>query len=270
MTNNQYRPYRKVLSTSQKRIKAGIEQVRSALSHAAEKGSLIENIIRVELEQLLPYQIGVAHGFVTDSNGQNSRQMDIILYDKLTTPRIFSSPGAQIFPVEATYACGEIKTRLDSNELRDVFEKCCSYKKLERKSYFDEAGLIKTTYRLFGKENEHWQSIFFCIAVESMEKETILQGYQSLVTEKNLDHTKRIDHICGLDGKSFLYSNKPLLSGIPQDRSIDLLPEGAESSICSYLSNEPWALFINLLLTCMTQVEHPKIRMLDYDDHSPF
>ena len=274
MKNIPHKLYRSVLSKSQKKIAASIEQARSAIPHAAEKGSSIENIIRAELKELLPYKIGVSHGFVIDSNGKKSKQMDIILYDKLNTPRVFSSPCAQIFPVESTYACGEIKTKLDGKELIDVFEKCGSYKDLERKSYFKEIDPIEQTYHLFGIPNKHWQSIFFCIAVETIQNIKILQTYDSLVREKNLDVEKKVDHICGLDGRSFFYTDKPpqpgLQGGVPQPRSIDLLPQKGRDTLCSYPAKEPWAFFINLLLRYMTQTEHPKINMLEYDDGSSF
>ena len=49
--------------------------------------------------------------------------MDIVLYDRTNTPRILASDGARMFPAETAYACGEIKTRLDSPGLGDGFDK---------------------------------------------------------------------------------------------------------------------------------------------------
>ena len=63
----------------------------------------------------------MSNGFVVDSTGEVSRQMDLILYDRLNTPRIFTSDGAQMFPVEATYACGEIKAKLNSSKFHLKF-----------------------------------------------------------------------------------------------------------------------------------------------------
>ena len=167
--------YRKVLSSAQDKLKAAINQIRCPIPHSGEIGALIEQQFRSQLEEILPEKIGVSHGFVVDSTNGVSRQMDIILYDRLNTPRIFASDGAQMFPVEATYACGEIKTDLNSSELEDSFKKCLSYKKLCRKAYIKQSSPITKSYTLFGCECDYWQSIFFCVAVESINA-TYLRG----------------------------------------------------------------------------------------------
>lgn len=152
--------YRRVLSNAQNKLSAAIEQIRRSIPHSAEIGALIERQFRSQLEEVLPAKIGVSQGFVVDSFGGVSRQMDIILYDKLNTPRIFASEGAQMFPVEATYACGEIKTTLNTSELEDSFEKCLSYKTLCRNAYIPQVSPTMNYYPFFGTKQEHWQSIF--------------------------------------------------------------------------------------------------------------
>ena len=154
--------------------------------------------------------------------------MDIILYDKLNTPRIFASEGAQMFPVEATYACGEIKTTLDTSRLEDSFEKCLSYKKLCRQAYIKQFGPIMTKYTLFGCEHDHWQSIFFCIAEKSVEAEILQSKYNEIVVTKKLPVHMRIDTIIALEatgGRNILLNVAgELINGIPQNKSINLLP----------------------------------------------
>lgn len=172
-------PYRRALSSAQNKLTAAIDQIRLSIPHSAEIGTLIEQQFRSQLEEILPEKIGVSHGFVVDSSGGVSKQMDIILYDRLNTPRIFASDGAQMFPVEATYACGEIKTKLNSKELTDSFEKCLSYKSLCRKAYIKRISPITTTHNLFGCEYDHWQSIFFCLAVESINANRLQNTYIS-------------------------------------------------------------------------------------------
>ena len=142
--------YRRSLSSAQKKLDTMIPAIQDLIPHSGEKGALVEHQFRSNLTEILPEKIGVSHGFVIDSNNEVSKQMDIILYDKLNTPRIFSSDDAQIFPVEATYACGEIKTTLNSEALEDSFEKCLSYKRLCRKAYIQKTAPITTTYNLFG------------------------------------------------------------------------------------------------------------------------
>ena len=47
-------------------------QVRSAIPHSGEAGSLIEGQFRSQLTDVLPEKIGVSHGFVVDSDGRVS------------------------------------------------------------------------------------------------------------------------------------------------------------------------------------------------------
>ena len=259
--------YDRMLFNAQDKLDASINQIRSSIPHAGEIGTLIEQQFKSQLEAVLPEKIGVSHGFVVDSLGGVSRQMDVILYDKANTPRIFASDGAQMFPVETTYACGEIKTKLDSSTLEDSFEKCLSYKRLRRTAYTQTPNPIVTTYTLFGCEYNHWQSIFFCIAVESIDAADLKTTYNEIVKKNRLPVHKRIDTIMALEGtncNNFLLnvSGEARDDALP-DRSIDFLPK-SDSKLCSRSIKRPWALFVMLLLRYMTEAPTERINMLAY------
>ena len=265
--------YRRALSSAQNKLNAAINPIRNLVAHSGEIGTLIEQQFRSQLVEVLPEKIGVSHGFVMDSNGGISKQMDIILYDRLNTPRIFASDGAQIFPVETTYACGEIKTKLNLKELRDSFEKCLSYKSLCRKAYIKRTSPITTTYNLFGREYDHWQSIFFCLAVESINANRLQDTYINTAHTLDLAVDKQIDTVMSLSGTNgencLLHVYGEIKDGVPADRSIDLLPKPS-SKLCTYRANEPWALFTMLLLRYMTQVPMEPVNMLAYGENSPY
>ena len=263
--------YRATLSASQNKLNAAINLIRDLVPHSGEIGTLIEQQFRSQLSEILPEKIGVSHGFVVDSNGEISKQMDIILYDRLNTPRILANDGTQMFPVEATYACGEVKTKLNSKELKDSFEKCLSYKRLCRKAYFQQTSPITTTYNLFGGEYDHWQSIFFCLAVQSINANRLRTTYIDIAHPLDID--KMIDTVMSLSGTGgrncLIHVFGELEDGVPPDKSIDLLPKPG-SNVCSYGSKEPWALFVMLLLKHMNQVPMEPINMLAYAGGAPF
>ena len=263
--------YRRALSSVQDRLNSAIDPIRCLVPHSGEKGTLIEKQFRSQLIEILPEKVGVSHGFVMDSRGEISKQMDLILYDKLNTPRIFASDSTQVFPVEATYACGEIKTSLDSDKLKDSFEKCASYKNLCREAYFKQNNIIKITYNLFGSEYNHWQSIFFCLAVESINASLLQDTYNSIAHTLTVD--KSIDTVIslsGTDGKNcLLHVLGEIKNGVPPDKSIDLLPRPG-SKLCTYRAKEPWALFTMLLLRYMVQAPMEPINMLVYGGNSPY
>ena len=266
-------PYTNVLRAAQRKLDASIKQIRDSIPHPGETGALVEREFRSQLEEVLPEKIGVSHGFVLDSNGGVSKQMDIVLYDRMNTPRILTSEGAQMFPVEATYACGEIKTKLDSPGLQDSFEKCRSYKMLERKAYYEESSALVTSYHLFGTTDDHWKSIFFCLAVESISAKELLNTYSEIVTSKNLQVHERIDTIIALsatDGLNTIFNGSlgyDPLTGTPY--RVDLLP-GPDKHLCFSSAKAPWALFVMLLLEYMTRAPAEPVNMTSYGGDDPF
>lgn len=271
--------YRSSLHFQQQELIVSISGAKVLISHSGEKGREIEEKIREALARVLPEKIGVSHGFVIDSNDNSSNQMDIVLYDKMNTPKIYDGDSVQIFPVESTYACGEVKFKLDSRELEDVSEKCLSYKNLHRKAYYPSKGVIRNTVKLFGKESEHWNSIFFCITYESinLEKlcEKLCKKYNLMVDrEGSSSLEKRIDTIIAFNNPADHYNiilNAKIGAepGIPIPGSIDLLPD-PDSSICTYPAKHSWALFIELLLRYMIQAPPQIINMLEYNKGGPF
>ena len=97
-------------------------------------GSAREVPTRKKLEQLLPRGIAVGSGFVIDSFGRTSQQIDVVLYEKDLCPvySINDDPETTYYPCEGVIAAGEIKSDISSDELRDVFNKCVSVRQLRR------------------------------------------------------------------------------------------------------------------------------------------
>lgn len=266
-------PYTNVLRAAQRKLDASIKQIRDSIPHSGETGMLVEREFRSQLEEVLPEKVGVSHGFVVDSAGGVSKQMDIVLYDRMNTPRILASDGAQIFPVETTYACGEIKTKLDSPGIKDSFDKCLSYKMLERKAYHAEPSALVTTYHLFGAADSHWKSIFFCLAVESISAEELLDAYNETITSENLQFHQRIDTVMALSatgGSNMILHGsvaRDPATGIPE--RVELLP-GPDKRPYLFRAEQPWALFVMMLLEYMTRAPAEPVNMTPYGGDDPF
>ncbi len=267
------RLYRTVLDGIQERMRQSIDLSRQVLDHAGEKGASIERVVRSGLRDILPEKIGVTHGFVIDSLGGRSKQMDIILYDRLNAPRFFPLPGIQVLPVETTYACGEVKAQLDGTALRDCLDKCSSYKALERAAYVGTPSPISTEYSLFGGKHEHWQSIFFCIAGSATDVDRLTHQYRRLVLERSLSNNEGIDTLLSLEsnGRCNLMLNVSGLEdeGVPSNRSINLLPS-PNSRPMPYRAKAPWALFVHLLLPYMAAAPVERVNLLKYSGPNPF
>lgn len=99
-------------------------------------GSAREKEFMKKLELLLPKFVGVGSGCVIDSYGNTSKQLDIILYEKDFCPVfcINDSYETTYYPCEGVIAVGEVKSAMNTKELKDIFSKINSVKNLKRHS----------------------------------------------------------------------------------------------------------------------------------------
>ena len=97
-------------------------------------GSAREFPVRDKLRQLLPRGMDIGSGCVIDSFGNTSRQMDVVLYERDICPvySVNQDPASTYYPCEGVIAVGEIKSTINSDELKDIFRKIASVKELRR------------------------------------------------------------------------------------------------------------------------------------------
>lgn len=105
-------------------------------------GSARESSVRARLEQVMPPGVGVGTGFVIDSYGRTSRQIDVVLYEKELCPVYRLNDQVDYFPCEGVFAVGEVKSRISNTELDDLFEKIASVRRLRRYAIARESLLV--------------------------------------------------------------------------------------------------------------------------------
>ena len=119
-------------------------------------GDAREKAARDKLEHILPSGIGVGSGCVIDSCGKTSKQMDVVLYEKHICPvySINNTPDTTYYPCEGVVAVGEIKSSLESKELKDIFCGIKSVRQLKRFSVETprpiRVGELRFPYRHYG------------------------------------------------------------------------------------------------------------------------
>ena len=93
--------------------------------------------------QLLPRGVGVGSGYVIDSYGNTSKQMDVFLYEREICPvfAINKDPASTYYPCEGVIAVGEVKTNINSRGLYYIFKKIKSVKELRRFAAFSPSGM---------------------------------------------------------------------------------------------------------------------------------
>jgi hypothetical protein len=105
-------------------------------THMGNRGAFREEIIHRFLRPFLPPCYGIGSGEVFSSDGQQSAQIDIVLYDAVFSTvyqagskRVFPH---SLFPAESIYGSIEVKSSLTIHELNVACENIASVKRLGR------------------------------------------------------------------------------------------------------------------------------------------
>ncbi|MGZ5436811.1 MAG: DUF6602 domain-containing protein [Pyrinomonadaceae bacterium] len=146
------------------------------IPHPHEFGTNREEVVREFLSLNLPKRLGVSTGFVFDSTGTVSKQMDVVIYDCDNCPRFETVGGKYFFPCEAVVAVGQVKSRLDSKrQFISALENLHSVKALDRSA--DGANFDRRDQRPLDQINVHIDQIFsfvfvidHCIGEELLRK----------------------------------------------------------------------------------------------------
>jgi hypothetical protein len=170
------------------------------LDHPVTKGDQCESAWIDFFRSFLPDKYAVDKGFVFDSKGKISDQIDIIIYDSLYTPLIFGTESGEKFvTAESVYAVFDSKPKIDKGTLEYTNNKIQSVISLYRSA----RGVINA-----GKAcppRDHTKIIGGILAVDSIGVESIIE------------HSKEYENIdvgCAIKKHSFLVKreNKNFLS----------------------------------------------------------
>ena len=103
-------------------------------SHNVTKGEVRERVLSNFLRPILPECYGIGRGEVFSSNGGNSRQIDIVIYDAVFSIILRHDEEHLLLPCESVYGSVEVKSSLYSTDLEQAIENVRSLKTLERVS----------------------------------------------------------------------------------------------------------------------------------------
>lgn len=90
------------------------------LDHTVTKGQLRELFVIHILKSFLTSQFGVGSGIITNHEGKQSRQTDIIIYDNRILPPFIQEQNIGIYPIESVIATVEVKSWLRKSELLEA------------------------------------------------------------------------------------------------------------------------------------------------------
>ncbi len=96
-------------------LKNRFDYVNNSIGHSLTKGEENENEIRQLLVDFLPPKYGIGSGIIMDTEGNTSKQIDIIIYDK-ESPNYTLSSDSKLFLLDQVLAFIEIKTTYTTGE----------------------------------------------------------------------------------------------------------------------------------------------------------
>lgn len=166
-----------------KQFKVEFDEIATEILHNQTAGEAREHALRSLLEKYLPRRVGVDRGFVIDAHGKESKQIDVVIYDK-TVGTVFEVSGVNYFPCEAVIASGEVKSDiLSTKKLRDALDKIKSVKELDRsnngKNKIISGPGVSMRGLKFDPSTEHRDQIFgFIFTSTSMTRESIISYLQ--------------------------------------------------------------------------------------------
>lgn len=107
------------------------------VDHPVAKGDAREHGWRELLRRFLPDRYGVKSGFILDSLGKRSEQVDCIVYRKDMGIELYSVGHHTVIPVEAVFAAFEVKPIINKKALDYAHDKAISVANLEIANFFN-------------------------------------------------------------------------------------------------------------------------------------
>jgi hypothetical protein len=104
------------LAAIEAKLAASLEEVRAELNHKGNKGSKIEQELRIFLKEHLPRTYSCGQGEIIDLSGATSKQTDIIITNEYH-PFIYQENTPGLYLIEGVSAVGEVKSILDKSAL---------------------------------------------------------------------------------------------------------------------------------------------------------
>ncbi|MBI4310973.1 MAG: hypothetical protein HY681_04245 [Chloroflexi bacterium] len=107
---------------------------RRVVNHPGEKGAATEENWRDLFASYLPNRCQVGNPLVVDVDGQQSEQLDLVLFDQQYSPVLFETGGLRFIPAENVYAVFEVRQEMNRENVVYAANKIASVRRLRRTS----------------------------------------------------------------------------------------------------------------------------------------
>jgi len=115
-----------------KKMMIDFEDVTSKIQHNGEKGTSREELLSVYLRSYIPNKYEIGRGTIIDSDGNQSKQQDFIIYDSFSSPVLLNMDSTKMIPIESVYAIVEVKSSLNKERMKECVANIKSVKQLTK------------------------------------------------------------------------------------------------------------------------------------------
>ena len=105
------------------------EMFKIKIAHNPSDGRFREDLVKTVLD-VIPQKYSIGNGFVVDSRGVLSKEIDLIIYDDVYVPRFFINTYS-VIPIESVVAIIQVKTSLNSTQLSSTIDNLNSIDSLQ-------------------------------------------------------------------------------------------------------------------------------------------
>jgi len=239
------------------KMRAEFEEACAAVSHPTIKGDNSEKIVHNFLKKYLPKSLDITSGIIIDSDGNSSKQIDIIITDAHATPILFEGDESRVVPVEPVYAVIEVKSNLTSSMIPAIIENMLSVKRLNKKAFYKAGSDVEHSFCYYDRQYEISPIMYFFFAFKAENSLGFLDNFSTEFATRNLDIPMRIDCGCILDEMVYanmVFANRKRINALPSKDSI----------LSPIITDDSLLLFYSLISNYLNQSSTPSFRFNDY------
>lgn len=157
-----------LLHATAKELRTRFDKSAIASKHAGSKGTVREDYLTDFLREHLPRTVDVyGSAEIVTADGQISPQCDVLITDPATPP-FFSEDRHRVVPNECVYGMIEVKSRLDTAELRDACQKIARVRGLPKTAYYPTQPPFTYRVQAYGRSWSHWPTAGMIFAFDSV------------------------------------------------------------------------------------------------------
>jgi Domain of unknown function (DUF6602) len=235
-----------------------------AVQHRESKGSVRESgLLKHYLKKYLPRSVTAEHsGEAVSVDGEVSAQCDAMILDP-STPPFWDEEDYRVVPIECVHGVLEVKSFLDSTQLRDAWTKIARIKRMPKKALRSNPGFMRTR-TVYGKVWSYVPTCGLVFAYDGADLRTLGTTLVELAEEEGEDHPEFfIDSVWVLNKGALVWLN-------PDNGRIDPSPEPRPS--LGSIDADPGQVLLSLtghLYEHFGTAWTPEFRIIDYFGHAP-